>query len=91
VFNLSENKLLKPNNSGKIIEKSYQRSVGKLTNTINISDEILNGIRNESRKRSLTPIKIKFIKSALSGKYCVKEISQFLNAVSSAIRNPLPQ
>jgi superfamily II DNA/RNA helicase len=88
--NLNENKLLKPNNSGKIIGKSYQRSMEELTSTINISDEILNEIRNGSRKQFFTPIKLKFIKAVLNKKYCVKKISQFLNAAPSAISKISP-
>lgn len=64
MFNLSEIKHLNPNNSEEIIEKPYQKSMRELIKTINISDEILYGIRNGSKKQSLTPVKIKFIKAA---------------------------
>jgi REP element-mobilizing transposase RayT len=85
IFNLGENKLSKPNNSEEIIEKPYQKSMDELIKAVNISDEILNEIRNGSRKQSLTPVKIKFIKAALNEKYCIREISQFLNAAPSTI------
>ncbi|OPJ64909.1 transposase [Clostridium oryzae] len=65
--------------------KPYRKNMEQILETINVSDSILEDIRKGKRKRNLTPIKLQITRKAMEECYTVKEISDFLNVVPSAI------
>lgn len=61
------------------------KSLDEILNSLDLDDESKILIKTGSKKRYLTPYKIEFIKAALSYKYTMKEIGDFLNVADSSI------
>lgn len=82
-FNLD--KASNSSNSDKI--KVFQKlTLDDILNSINISMEEKYMIMQGSKDKHLVPYKIEFIKTALSNKYSLVEISKFINIKPDALR-----
>ena len=54
---------------------------------IDIDVEMKGLIKSGSKKRNLTPYKIRFIQEAIKNKHKLREIGEFLNTSQSAVSN----
>lgn len=82
LFNYNDKPLFYNNQDTIIPEK---KSLDEILISLNFDSEFKELIKSGSSKHLLTPYKIEFIKTALSSKYTLKEIGEFLSISQSAM------